>query len=373
MNDDGRDLPQIETPLARLLKAEIARAGPMPISQFMSRCLWDDAHGYYATRGPIGVGGDFITASEISQTFGELIGLWSAVVWQQAMGRPHALTLIEYGPGRGTLIADALRASRIVEGYHASLAVRLVELSGVLKAAQQDALNETGVPVSWTENIADAHAPAIFIANEFLDAWPVSQWLRGPLGWHERQIGLGIDGRFTFTAATEPTTAPDLDALHPDAASGAIAERHDLNRFAAALERIAARGPLAGLIIDYGYTLPATGDTFQAVRNHRYESPLTAPGEADLTAHIDFAALAMTLDAHGLDLDGPVTQAEFLGSLGILERASRLMAANPARAAEIETGVARLIAPNGMGTLFKVLGVRSRNLAALPGFTAAPV
>jgi NADH dehydrogenase [ubiquinone] 1 alpha subcomplex assembly factor 7 len=362
---------QIETALARQLKAEIRARGPMPIADFMARCLWDERHGYYATRSGIGAAGDFITASEISQIFGELIGLWAAVVWQQALAAPASLRLVEYGPGRGTLMADALRATRVVAGFHNATSVRLIEMSEVMIAHQRQALSAAPVPVSWSANLADIPAPAILIANEFLDAWPLTQWVSDSGGWRRRCVALTRDGAFCFAASDHLEGDDAAGHDHSRFAPGSIIESHDLKRFAAALARIAQTGPMAALIIDYGHTVPASGDTLQAVRGHRYESPLTAPGEADLTAHVDFAALALALHDEGLTLDGPVTQAEFLGSLGLLERASRLMHANSHRAGEIEAGVARLIAPNGMGTRFKVMGVRHPDVLPLPGFTAA--
>lgn len=357
-----------DTPLALQLKADIAREGPMPVAEYMSRCLWDDEHGYYATRSVIGSAGDFITAAEISQVFGELIGLWSAVVWQQVLGSPPAVTLAEYGPGRGTMMRDALRAARIVPGFAAAASVHLLEISPVLADAQRNALADIGFKQSWGQNLTGFATPAIILANEFLDAWPVEQWVLTEAGWTWRGVGLDAAGNLCFTTVPNTRTRDDLDAQYPGSPLGAIVESQRPERLAEAIKLLAQDGPVAALLIDYGHTTPVSGDTLQAVRSHRYKSPLTSPGEADLSAQINFFELATALHAAGLAIDGPVTQAEFLGSLGIVERASRLMSANPQRAGEIETGVARLIAPNGMGTRFKAIGVRSPQLPPLPGF-----
>ncbi len=356
------------TPLALKLKDDIRRNGPKSIAEFMSDCLWDDDHGYYTTQTVIGRAGDFITAAEISQTFGEIIGIWSAFVWQQVLGAPTAVTLAEYGPGRGTMMRDALRAARVVPGFAESVRVHLVEMSHGLTEIQRVALADVGVPLAWGQNLAGFATPAIILANEFLDAWPVEQWIKTESGWHWRGVELDVRGELSFGIVPNTRVRYDLEQQFPNAPIDAIVESVRPERFADALKSLAQSGPLAVLIIDYGHPTLSNGDTLQAVRNHAYESPLTSPGEADLSSHVNFFELATALHAAGLAIDGPVTQAEFLGSLGINERASRLMSANPERAGEIETGVARIIAPNGMGTLFKVIGIRSPELPPLPGF-----
>lgn len=357
-----------DTPLARKLKQRISEQGPLRVSEYMSRCLWDEEFGYYATQRVIGRDGDFITAAEISQTFGEIIGVWAGVVWQQVLGAPQRVQLAEYGPGRGTMMRDALRAAHVVPGYFEALSVHLVEMSEVLATAQRDVLTGFPQPITWGQNLAGFPTPAIILANEFLDAWPVDQWIRTPAGWQQRCIGLDANGELTFVVTGPQSNANGLEALHAAAPIGALVETQNTERLAGAFRALAASGPVTALIIDYGYATPGAGDTLQAVRNHVYESPLTSPGEADISAHVSFYELAVALHASGLEIDGPVTQAEFLGSLGIIERASRLMHANPARAGEIETGLARILAPNGMGTRFKAIGVRSPGLPKLPGF-----
>jgi SAM-dependent MidA family methyltransferase len=343
----------------------------MTVADFMSACLWDEVSGYYATRTVIGATGDFVTSAEISQVFGEIIGLWAGVVWQQVFAAPERITLAEYGPGRGTMMRDMLRAARVVPGFTNAAAVHLVEASPVLQAAQRDTLVGMALPLTWGHNLIGFPPPAIIVANEFLDSWPVDQWVKTETGWRQRGVGIDWRGSLTFCVLDASDTTGALDRLYPDAAPGTIVESQRPERFAEALRSLAASGPVAAIIIDYGYATASAGDTLQAVRGHVYESPLTSPGEADISAHVSFYELASVLHACGLEIDGPVTQAEFLGSLGIIERASRLMHANPERAGEIEAGVARLLAPNGMGTRFKVIGVRSKGLPPLPGFPSA--
>lgn len=357
-----------DTPLAQRIKDNIRRNGPMTIAEYMSECLWDDADGYYATKTVLGRNGDFITSAEISQVFGELIGVWSGVVWQSILSAPPAVQIVEYGPGRGTLMFDAMRAARVVPGFQAAARVHLVEMSRELAATQRATLANISMPVTWGQNLAGFTTPAIIIANEFLDSWPVEQWIKTATGWCGRGVGLDQNGRLCFTTAPDMCIRVDLDAQLPDAPLGAIAESMRPELLAEAFKAIAQSGPFAALIIDYGHANQSEGDTLQAVRNHLYESPLASPGEADLSSHVNFFELATALNAAGLEIDGPTTQAEFFGALGIIERASRLMYANPQRAGEIEAGIARLLAPNGMGTRFKVIGVRSPGLPPLPGF-----
>lgn len=372
--DERRD-----TPLARKLKERIRSTGPITVADYMQACLHDPEHGYYRKRAAIGAAGDFITAPEISQVFGELVGLWCAVVWQ-SMGSPQRFNLVELGPGRGTLMRDALRATRIVPGFRNALSVRLIESNEAFRAMQQAALAGDGVPIAWfpeaTYLSAPPDAPTIAIANEFLDAFPTAHLVPRSDGWHVRGVALDVAERLIFVedgAVAFPRS--DNDGL-PE---GIIVEScHAMPMIAWELALLAKRPPVAALFVDYGHSGEHHGETLQAVRQHRYEHPLTSPGEADLTVHVNFAALRDAIrktEASGggrLLIDGPVTQAEFLGSLGIVERASRLMSANPARAAEIEAGIARLIAPTGMGSRFKAIGVRSPDVPPLPGFASMP-
>ena len=358
-----------DTPLAHALKVRIRRDGPLGVRDYMAACLYDPHHGYYRTRPAIGQAGDFVTAPEISQIFGELIGLWCAVVWQQ-MGAPSEVDLVEIGPGRGTLMRDALRATRRVAGFGAALRVSLVESSETLTTLQRATLADAAVPIAWHANLdgvaRDQATPAILIANEVLDCEPRNQFVRRLDGWSPRMIGLDAAGQLAFQTDDTVAPLPDLDAIYPHARDGDIAEP---SRFDLLHQAIAIRPTLAALLIDYGHTEPGLGDTLQAVRDHQSEHPLGSPGEADLTMQVDFSALARDVGRiPGVRMDGPVPQAEFLGSLGAVERASRLMAANPAKAAMLEAGIARLLSPGGMGTRFQAVGIRSARLPPLPGF-----
>lgn len=360
-----------DTPLARKLKESIRRHGPMPVQTYMSRCLWDDEYGYYRRQPIFGAAGDFITSADISQIFGELIGVWTGVVWQNVFGSPDPVTFVEFGPGRGTLMRDALRAARVVPGFVDAARVHLVEASAALTEVQRKTLSSHHPRITWGTGLDKFAPPAIIVANEFLDSWPAAQWIKTSDGWRIKGVTLDDAGDLQFTAIDGDCPREAFELLLPDAPPGTVIESQNLDQLAHALRALTDRGPVAMLIIDYGHTTATAGDTLQAVRAHAYESPLASPGEADLTVHVNFYNLASTLYRAGLALDGPVTQAEFLGAIGIVERASRLMAANPSRASEIESGVARLLAPNGMGTRFKVLAARSRELPPLPGFEAA--
>jgi NADH dehydrogenase [ubiquinone] 1 alpha subcomplex assembly factor 7 len=341
-----------DTALGRKLAARIKTAGPITVADYMNACLNDPEHGYYRTRPAIGLGGDFVTAPEMSQVFGELIGLWCAVVWQQ-MGAPQRVNLIELGAGRGSLLADGLRAARVVPAFRAAVAVHILDSNPTLIVQQREALAGCGVPLVWhaTLDALPSDAPSIWIANEFLDTLPVAQSVRTAAGGEAvRRVGLDAAGQLTFVGSDCPI----------------VLEVQDFSALIAALRARSAH-PLAALFIDYGYSGGASGDTLQAVRNHAFEHVLTSPGEADISAHVDFAAFAAALP---LPVDGPTSQSEFLGRLGIMERASKLMAANPTQANTLEMGVARLMQPAGMGTRFRVLGVRSPQLPPLPGFGA---
>jgi NADH dehydrogenase [ubiquinone] 1 alpha subcomplex assembly factor 7 len=363
---DGRAL------LAELV-ARIRREGPLSVEAYMEVCLGHPLYGYYRNAQAIGRTGDFITAPEISQVFGELIGLWCAVTWD-IMGRPSPLRLIELGPGRGTLMRDALRAAKALPGFLAAVSVHLVEMSPTLRRLQSETLARDGASsgqqVAWHEAVEDVPpGPAIVVANEFLDALPVRQLVRDNGVWRERVVALSSDGGLQLAsgpaAQLEDEAARLLAAMA--ASQGAIAQlRPGEERLLAALAGRAS--PLTTLFIDYGPAEAAFGDTLQAVRGHAYADPLLEPGMADLTAHVEFATLARKARVAGLAVSGPLTQAEFLGRLGVVERTARLMAANPSRAGEIEAATQRLMSPGGMGQLFKAVAARSPDLPVPPGF-----
>ena len=356
--------------LEREIRSLIENAGPIPVSRYMALALGHPRHGYYMTRDPFGASGDFVTAPEVSQMFGELIGIWCAEVWH-AMGEPARVHLVELGPGRGTLMNDLLRAAKVVPAFRASLEVHLVETSPVLAEAQRRALNEASVPVRWHNSTATLPDGAlIVVANEFIDALPIDQLVRAEAGWHERKVGLK-DGQLVF--ALDPIPLPRIEEGLPaqlrGAPTGSLLESRDLTPVREVAQRIATHGG-AALFIDYGHVRSGFGDTLQAVREHKVTDPLRDPGEADLTAHVDFEQLAVAALREGLHTLGPVPQGAFLRALGIDARAERLKRnQDEATASTIDAALARLAAPSpGMGELFKVLALVQPALTAPPGF-----
>ncbi|MGE4220014.1 MAG: class I SAM-dependent methyltransferase, partial [Alphaproteobacteria bacterium] len=322
---------------------------------------------YYRRADPLGAAGDFTTAPEISQMFGEMIGLWCAEMWQR-MGRPAPAILAELGPGRGTLMADLLRAARMAPGFPAALRLHLVETSPALRARQRAAL--PGLDVVWHDRVESVpDGPLLLVANEFFDALPVHQFVCTPRGWRERLVAVGADGRFGLVLAAAPTPMAALiaPALRDSAAEGAVAEVSPASIAAAAAigRRIAAQGG-AALILDYGDAQGRGGDTLQAVRRHARHDPFDAPGSADLTAHVDFARLAQAASEGGARCHGPVSQGAFLERLGIRLRADRLRPA--AVPGSVDAALDRLIGPAGMGTLFKALAVVHPDLGPPPAF-----
>jgi NADH dehydrogenase [ubiquinone] 1 alpha subcomplex assembly factor 7 len=361
------------TPLEAEIRRRIAAAGPMPVGEYMALCLGDPDHGYYTTHDPLGSRGDFITAPEISQMFGELIGLWMAAVWKQ-MGAPEYIRIIELGPGRGTLMNDALRAVQVMPGFRDAIALHLVEISPALEEQQERKLEHLGTPMSWHPALDDVpKGPAIIIANEFFDALPVNQAVKTETGWHERQIEIDSDGKLAFTIARNPIA--HFDMLLPPAVrqlpERSIFEWRD-DKVAMELGRRIADNGGAALVIDYGHTETDVGETFQAVGQHAYADPLTLAGNIDLTAHVDFQALGRAIEAMGVNGFGPLEQSQFLQRLGIESRATKLKAsaASRAAAAEIDLAVARLIGHgrSAMGALFKVASYAHRSLGVPPGF-----
>jgi SAM-dependent MidA family methyltransferase len=363
------------SPLEIEIRRRIKLAGPMPVRQFMTLCLTHPEHGYYMTRDPLGRSGDFVTAPEISQVFGELIGLWAASVWH-LMGQPENVRLVELGPGRGTMMLDALRAAQVVPAFRTAIVVHFVEISPVLRHRQQIAFSATDVPVVWHQSFDEVpEGPAIVLANEFIDALPINQAIKQLNGWYERVVEIDSDGNLAFGIANEQI--PLLDQLVPpavrDAPLGAIYEWRTDSLALALGQRVKHQGG-AALLIDYGHSKSAAGDTLQAISGQAHANPLTSLGEADMTAHVDFEAVARAAESMGARMRGPVTQAAFLKSLGIEKRAMALKAyVQKEKAAEIDTAVKRLIAEGNteMGKLFKVLAIADPKLGSLPGFEGA--
>ena len=333
----------------------------------MAAVLAHPEHGYYMAGDPLGRGGDFVTAPEVSQMFGELIGLWCAHVWTQ-MGRPEVVHLVELGPGRGTLMADAVRAATGVAGFMDAAEVHMVEISPSLEKRQHSNLSNLVKPATWHRQFSEAPSgPLLVVANEFMDVLPVRQFVRRSDGWAERCVTFDDGGNLAWTDG--PADAPaDL----PDASSGEIVEVSPARSVIAAeiTSTIAAYGGGA-LILDYGYGESGPGDTLQAIKGHQFHDVLANPGEADVTAHVDFAAIVRACQevSGEIRVSGPVPQAVFLRTLGIEARALRLRQGSTRRQMEeVLEGLKRLIAPEKMGTLFKVLGLTAGNQPPPEGF-----
>jgi NADH dehydrogenase [ubiquinone] 1 alpha subcomplex assembly factor 7 len=304
-----------------------------------------------------------------------MIGAWCAIAWRQA-GAPGRIRLVELGPGRGTLMADALRAAAVLPAFGAAAEVHLVETGPVLREVQRGALAAAGRDVAWHERLDQVPAgPLILLANEFFDALPVHQFQRRDGRWHERCVAPGAGGGLEFRLSPDPAPVGTVPEEFRTAAEGAVFERSpDRERLAGELGARLATGGGAALIVDYGPARSGLGDTFQAVRAHRFADPLDAPGEADLTSHVDFAALALAGRAGGADAHGPVGMGTFLTGLGMAVRARALKADKPPDVvAGIDAAFTRLTAPDQMGSLFKVLALTAPGLAAPPPFAEPPV
>jgi SAM-dependent MidA family methyltransferase len=351
--------------LRALIKARIAAEGPMPLSEYMALCLMHPEHGYYATRDPLGAAGDFTTAPEISQMFGEMIGLTLAQAWMD-QGAPERFTLAELGPGRGTLMADILRATRAVPGFHAAAKVHLVETSATLRDVQAETLAHHGV--TWHNGVEDLpDAPLFMVANEFFDALPVRQMERaeGEM-WRERCVGVQ-KGALTL-GLSEASPLPALAHRLEDTRPGDLVEFSPPAQAVAATlgTKIKARGG-AAIVIDYG-DWRSLGDTFQALQAHQSVEPLETPGRADLTAHVDFEALAMAAPCAHSRL---TPQGVFLERLGITERAQALAKGLSGEALTQHIAAhRRLTHPQEMGTLFKAMALYPEGATPPPGFEA---
>ena len=351
--------------LARLIQ----ETGPLTLAQYMSLCLHDPAEGYYATRPRLGAGGDFLTAPEVSQMFGEMIGVWAVSVWT-AMGRPSSVRLVELGPGSGALMSDLLRATRAEPAFRAAADLWLVETSAPLRQAQAARLE--GEAVSFAESLDQVPdgAPVILVGNEFLDCFGVRQFVRRDGAWQEHRVGVDAAGGLCLGLAPPPSgfsgpeDAPEGAVLEISSAQEALGEGIGL--------RIAEAGG-AALLIDYGRARPGLGDTFQALSGHRKVDPLATPGQADLTVHVDFPSVAAAARRGGARTAPITAQGLFLRRMGIAARArvlsdSAIRSGRPELAAVIARHLHRITDPAEMGTLFQVLAIHSLP-AEPPGFS----
>ncbi len=363
----SEQLPPLETEIRRRINI----AGPMPVMHYMSLCLTHETYGYYVTNDPFGAAGDFTTAPEISQMFGELIGLWAGSVWRQ-MGSPQQLYLVELGPGRGSMMQDALRAAHVMPEFRAAVSVHFVEISPLLERRQKEFLSGVGIPITWHQSLNDVpEGPMIILANEFFDSLPVHQAVMCADGWHERVVKIDENQKLRFGIARDPI--PLFDQLLPRGMRAEIGAVFEWRADQTALElgRRVKHSEGAALVIDYGHAKSAPGETLQAVGKHQYADPLVSPGLVDLTAHVDFQALAEAAESMGARALGPVDQGEFLRRLGIESRAMALKnTAPPSMVMEIERALARLTGSGGrnMGQLFKAMGFSHPKLGPLPGF-----
>ncbi len=351
--------------LSEQIDFQISTSGPMSVATYMGLCLTHPTKGYYRTDDPLGAAGDFVTAPEISQMFGEMVGFYVAQFFQQ-MSAPNPVTLLELGPGRGTLMADMLRVLSRLEGFRAALDLRLFETSPTLIAEQKTRLAEyNGTWITDFDQVGTG--PLLVVANEFFDALPIRQFVKQADGWHERVIGL-VDGQRCFGLNPSPIPEASIPETLRGAEINAVCEvalagTQIMDRLA----RTVARNGGAILAIDYGYGRTQTGETLQGVRRHQYADVLDAPGETDLSAHVDFEALSSVAARAGLAVAPLATQGEFLTRLGIGERTQSLRKANPQAAADLEAARNRLVAPDQMGSLFKVFCAHSPGLQP-PGF-----
>ncbi|GHA82093.1 ATP synthase subunit beta [Algimonas arctica] len=367
-----------ETALSKRLKARIRDTGPMSVAEYMTLCLLDPVDGYYPTRDPLGSEGDFITAPEISQMFGECLGLWVVQSWVD-LGRPSRFNLIELGPGRGVMMADILKAVALEPHCLKAAQIILVEASSALQAVQAKTLGRSGAQVSWADRLETVDdAPCLIIGNEFLDCLPIRQFVctdpfAGEKGWSERRVGVADDGlRFeTDGQAAAPSLTSTFPGTHDNPRQGDLLEicpasaqlaDHLYARFAAT--------PGRALFIDYGPETTEFGDTLQALKRHEKVGVFSAPGDTDLTARVDFEGLKALADAVGLDTVGPLAQRTFLSRLGVEVRAMALLRGNPKARPKLLRQLHRLLDEDEMGLLFKAICLSAPGLPTPLGFNA---
>lgn len=343
--------------LTEIIRDKIISEGPISVADYMALALGHPEYGYYRTQDPFGVRGDFITAPEISQVFGEMIGVWCAQMWQQLGG--GAMSLVELGPGRGTLMNDLLRATRNVKGFHESITIHMVETSPVLAHAQYISLRNQHPRIEWLDSIEQVpEHRMLLVANEFFDALPIKQFEMTVAGVAERRVGWNEEQGFHFTLGPVGLQLAKSGTAIPP---GTVMEQSPASRniMRSISQRLKAEGG-AALLIDYGYFGEAHHDTLQAVKSHQFHSVLKDPGTADLTSHVDFTSLAAVARDAGLHVAPLATQGQFLNAMGAQVRADMLIQRAPEEQKEhIKHAVERLVSPQAMGELFKVLAVSS--------------
>ncbi len=364
-------LPPERSPLEHVLRGKIAKRGALTVAEYMELALGHEEYGYYMTRDPFGEHGDFTTAPEISQIFGEMLGVWLAMMWQMLGSRE--MLLLELGPGRGTLMNDALRATRHVGGFHDSLVIVCVEISPALRRFQRATLGGAHPRITWQPNLEGLpDLPMLLVANEFFDALPIRQYVKAQGSLQERLVTVDAQTD-TLKFVVQPMGlqlikgggyAPDDGADHQIVESSPVA-RQIMGQLSGHMARLGG----AGLVVDYGYTGASRGNTLQAVKQHGFWPPLNAPGEADITAHVAFDDLAGLASEHGLACPPVTTQGAFLHTIGGGVRLKYLCeGGTPKQAERLMQGYARLVDPTQMGELFKVMGICSDPSLQLAGF-----
>ncbi len=359
--EDGR--------LKSIIKDKIRANGPMTMADYMALCLGHPQYGYYMTRDPLGAAGDFTTAPEISQMFGEMIGMWLADLWMK-MGSPSEFVLLECGPGRGTLMADILRTTAGLSGFHAAKKLYLMEMSPVLKSIQKRNLDK--YDATWIDDLSalPSSIPVFIIANEFLDALPVHQLSKRNGLWHERFVDVQDDA---FHIVEKPVDEMLIKHIPPkifhEQKDGVFEISSILNQYVNSVNNLLIKQGGLALFVDYGHTETAMGDTLQAMKSHRFVDIFDTAGSCDLTAHVDFENIAMLSWANDIIVHGPTTQGAFLKQLGIEVRAERLMSgANDHQRNNIMSALERLIDTKHMGSLFKVMALCSDPNLKIEGF-----
>ncbi|HFB55215.1 MAG TPA: SAM-dependent methyltransferase [Hellea balneolensis] len=362
----------------RIIK-HIEQTGPMSVASYMGWSLLDPTQGYYPTRDPLGVDGDFITAPEISQMFGELLGLWLLHAWKN-MGSPNPVHLVEFGPGRGVMMSDILRTAKLDPDFIKALNLYLIETSSALEAKQAEQLGNSPVSVHWVQGLQDVpQGPVLIVANEYLDCLPIRQFImkdrfKGLEGWHERKIDLDPQSpdNLVFTVSSDPISATDHIFIPPDTPEAKDGDLLEINpgthQIVEELRLRSQNAPCVTLFIDYGPDETEFGDTFQALQKHVKTNPLDTPGEADLTARVNFSALRHHAQEAGLQTIGPSPQGQFLSRMGIEVRAVSLSKSSPKAKEKIARQLHRLTDVDQMGHLFKAVCIQSPGLPEPLGF-----
>ncbi len=353
--------------LTGIIKDKIAASGPISIADYMALALGHPDHGYYIKRDPFGARGDFITAPEISQIFGEMLGLWCAQMWLQLGGGP--VSLVELGPGRGTLMGDVLRATKAMAGFHEAITIHMVETSPVLANAQYMRLRDDHPRIEWLDSIAELpENKTLLIANEFFDALPIKQYVMETDGMRERKVTWNETTQaFEFVLGDAGLTLAKSGSVIPRGTvmEHSPASRSTMRQLAQHIHRFGG----AAIIVDYGYLGEAHHDTLQALKNHLFHPVLSEPGEADITAHVDFQSLMEIVRDAGCGVAPLANQGEFLIRMGAQLRLEMLLRqATPEQKSLLVSGLERLISPQAMGELFKVMGFVSNPRLDLPGF-----